>query len=150
MFVKGQCPNSDWTLYGGDCYLLASEEAKTYQEAVEICRGEYQHSSLPIVKTNHLQQWLGKSYFLLRRLNVAWWSFLHLVTSLTKCIVIVSGENTGVYRVCVCVCVCLSVCACVCLFRAVWRNYFAFQFWVIWLKPDVMAAILKNEKIFNF
>ena len=47
--------------------------------------------------------------------------FLHLVISLTKCIVIVSGENTGVVCVCVCVCVCL----CVCLSRAVWRNYWA-------------------------
>ena len=37
-------------------------------------------------------------------------SFLHLVISLTKCIVIVSGKNTGSVCVSVCVSVCLSVC----------------------------------------
>ena len=52
-------------------------------------------------------------------LTLAKW-FLHLVISLTKCIVIVSGKNTG-RCLCVCVCVCLSVC----VSRAVWRNSWA-------------------------
>ena len=42
-------------------------------------------------------------------------SFLHLVISLTKCIVIVSGQKPGGVCMCVCLSVCLCVCVCVCV-----------------------------------
>ena len=45
-----------------------------------------------------------------RCLNPFHHSFLHLVILLTKCIVIVSGKNTGGVCVRVCVSLCVSVC----------------------------------------
>jgi len=85
--------------------------------------------------------------------------FLHLVISLTKCIVIVSGGKSGGVCASVCVCVCVCVCVQSRLGKTTGRISTKFsknsltqvrtcsqEFEAISSNDDVMAAILENKR----